>query len=89
MELLAPLIVLVIYLLIFAFVLVSSFISTLIYGAIIGAIPLMCGLMTKKKTLGWVGFFVSFALYWFSGFLLAQLASALFVYFILREAKKE
>ena len=89
MEPVAAIMVLAIYFFLFLFVMITSLVSSVIYGAAIGAIPLICGLLKKKKGLGWIGFAVCFVLYWMNGFLLAQIASAIFTFFIVKDSKKE
>lgn len=92
-EVMAPLIFMILYMLIIFTVLVISFISSLITtflsAVVVGAIPLMCGLMKKKKGLGIVGFLISFILFFFHGLILAQLAAGIFVFFILKEKKAD
>ena len=89
MEAIAGIFVFGIYFLIFLFVIITSLVSSVIYSAAVGAIPLMCGLIKKKKALAWIGFAVCFAIYWCNGFLLAQIASIVFTYFIIKDEKKE
>ena len=84
-----PVLFMVFYLAIILFVLVVSFITSVISALLFGAIPLMCGIMKNKKTLGIVGFIVSSVLCFFHGAVLAQLASAVFVFLIIREKKEE
>ena len=86
-EIIVPLIVMVIYFAIFIFALLSSLVTSIIYGVTIGAIPLVCGLMNGKKTIGIVGFLVCFATYWMLGLFPALLACLLFIVFILKEKK--
>ena len=77
------------YFLIFLCVFIASIVSYTICGAAIGAIPLMCGMLRKKKGLGWIGFAVCFALYWMNGLLLAQIASVVFTFLIVKDNKNE
>ena len=84
-----PVLLMVFYLAMILFVLVVSFITSVISALLFGAIPLMCGIMKNKKTLGIVGFIVSSVLCFFHGAVLAQLASAVFVFLIIREKKEE
>lgn len=89
MELIAGIFVLAIYFCVFLFAIITSLVSSVIYGIAVGAIPLICGLCCKKQALGWIGFAVCFALYWLHGFFLAQIASAIFVFIIVKNCKKE
>ena len=84
-----PALIMIFYMVIMLSVLVISFITSIISSLLFGAIPLMCGIMKKKKALGIVGFIVSAVLCFFHGAVLAQLASAVFVFLIIREKKEE
>lgn len=89
MEVIAILFVFVFYFAIIGIAVAISILSQLLFAATIGAIPLMCGLVKKKKGLAWIGFGVAIALYWLIGFLPAQIASAVFTYLIIKDEKKE
>ena len=89
MEVIAILFVFGFYFAIIGIAVIISILSQLIFGAAIGAIPLMCGLIKKKKALAWIGFGAAIALYWLVGFLPAQIASIVFTYFIIKDEKKE
>ena len=88
MELILIVFVLGLYLMCIATAIIASLISNLLIGVAIGAIPLMCGFIKKKQSLGWGGFAASIALYWFFGFWLAQIASAIFTFLIVKDRKK-
>ena len=87
MEVIAILFVFVFYLAMIGIAVAISILSQLIFAAAIGAIPLMCGLVKKKKGLAWIGFGVAIALYWLIGFLPAQIASIVFTFFIVKDKK--
>ena len=89
MEMLPMILVLLIYLVLIIYLFISSLVTTAICAVAIGVIPLICGLCCKKKALGWVGFAVCLALYWMNGFFLAQLASIIFTFFIVKDGKKK
>ena len=89
MEIIFILFVVIFYVALFLFALIASLVSSAICGAAVGAIPLMCGIVRKKPGLGWIGFAVCFVLYLTSGFLLAQIASALFTFFIVKKNRKK
>ena len=87
MEVIAILFVFVFYFAMICIAVAMSILSQLIFAVAIGAIPLMCGLVKKKKGLAWIGFGVAIALYWLIGFLPAQIASIVFTFFIVKDKK--
>ena len=89
MEVIIVLFVFLFYLLMIGVAVISSLISQLFIGVAIGAIPVMCGFVKKKQGLGWAGLALSVVLYWFFGFWLAQIASAVFTFLIIKDDKKE
>ena len=80
-------VVLVMYFLIFVVALIGSMITAIIMGALTGAAPLVCGLMTGKKTLGIIGFIVCIAAYWLLGSVWSLVASLIFIILILKDKK--
>ena len=87
MEVIFALFFVVIYFLAILGAIIASIISSFVMAIAIGAIPLMCGFIKKKKALGCIGFAACFVLYLLYGFYLAQIASIVFTFFIVKDKK--